>query len=254
MKKDRVIYTCCVGNYDSIIQPDVVSDSFDYVCFADNCREQQIGIWKIRKIPFSDSNNSRVSRYPKLLPHKVLPKYLYSVYIDANIRILNNQFYEAIEKKISNGCLVAQVPHCVPLVDCVYDEMAYAFKWNKVSLYEVLRHAHHLRASRFPEHAGLFENNLIFRCHMNKNVIEMSEMWWDEYIKYAPRDQFSLMYVYWKSHFTPDYFFDDKTCTRNCTFLKYYDHLSTKKRHVSLKEKLTWRLHWYLAPLVRCML
>ena len=68
----KVIYTCLTGNYDTLLQPEVVDNSFDFICFSNDFNETKIGIWEIRKIPFETNDNSRLSRYPKILSHKVL--------------------------------------------------------------------------------------------------------------------------------------------------------------------------------------
>ncbi|MCD7978378.1 MAG: DUF616 domain-containing protein, partial [Tannerellaceae bacterium] len=81
----KVIYTCLVGNYDSLSQPGIVCEEFDYICFSNNIKEQKIGVWQIRPIPFFHGNKTRLSRYVKLNPHIVLPNYIYSLWIDANI-------------------------------------------------------------------------------------------------------------------------------------------------------------------------
>ena len=45
-----VIYSALVGAYDTIFQPEVVDDRFDFVLFTNEVKEDHVGVWKIRPI------------------------------------------------------------------------------------------------------------------------------------------------------------------------------------------------------------
>ncbi len=220
----KVIYTCLFGNYDILLQPLVVDDSFDYVCFSNDFEEKKNGVWEIRKLSVSQKHGSSwMSRYAKIQPHRVLQEYDFSVYIDANIQIIDSSFYDIINKRIEEGHLVNQVPHLIS--NCIYDEIRKTYFAGRVSWKEAKLHYRHLMNNNFPEQYGLFENNIILRKHNDKSVVVISEAWWNEYINYSKRDQFSLMYVYWKFHYTPSYIFDSRHNTRNVECLKYHHHV-----------------------------
>lgn len=250
----KVIYTCLVGNYDILPQPEIFNGSFDYICFSDKVEKEMIGYWEIRPIPFVHNNQSCVSRFPKLLPHNVLPEYEYSVYIDANIQIIHQGFYEAVNAKIASGCLIAQVRHTMPPIDCIYDEISYAYKYERVSFWEAWRQVYHLRKNNFPSHFGLFENNLILRRHNDELVKKLSNQWWEEYMRGPYRDQFSLMYIYWKNNFMPEHFLGEGECARNSPWLKYNSHLWEVQHSNSLTKRLKRYVHWYGYPIVKTIL
>ena len=87
--KKIAIYTCIVGTYDNLMQPQVVYEDCDYICFSDDFYEDKIGVWEIKPIPSAASGDKvRKSRYVKFKPHEVLENYEYSVWIDSNIQIL----------------------------------------------------------------------------------------------------------------------------------------------------------------------
>lgn len=247
----KVIYTCLVGNYDALPQPEVIDESFDYICFSDKVKEGKIGSWEMRTIPFAHNEQSCVSRYPKLLPHNVLAEYEYSVYIDANIQITHQSFYEAVNAKITSDCIVAQVRHTLPPIDCTYDEISYAYKYERVSFWQAWRHICYLRRNHFPCHFGLFENNLILRKHNDELVKTLSIQWWDEYLRGPHRDQFSLMYVYWKNNFMPECLLGENECTRNSPWLKYNNHLWELQQEIPLTKRLKRYIHWYGYPIVK---
>lgn len=220
----KVIYTCLVGNYDELKQPVIIDESYDYICFSNDFFEKKVGIWQIRKIPFNHPDKTRLSRYVKFFPNKVLSEYGYSVWMDCNLRILTENFYRAIEKQIENKSLIAQVPHIAPPIDCIYDEIKYAFKLTRVGFIEARKQYKHLKESGFPSHFGLFENNIIARFHNNDLVKKISEEWWTEYMNYTKRDQFSLMFIYWKNDFMPSFVFGPCENSWNSECVEYVQH------------------------------
>lgn len=40
--KKKVIYTVLVGGYDNLMQPQVIDDSFDYICFTDKSPQEDV--------------------------------------------------------------------------------------------------------------------------------------------------------------------------------------------------------------------
>lgn len=230
----KTIYTCIVGNYESILQPEVVDEKFDYICFSNDIKISEVGVWKIRPIPYEDKNLARMSRYVKLLPHKVLEEYDYSIWMDANIQILDQEFYDCVNKRIDDHILVAQVPHLKS--KDIYDEIRNAYYGEKVDWRSARNQLDYLRKTGYPEGLGLYENNIILRKHNNTFVKELSEDWWNEFCKNAQRDQFCLMYVYWKHYYKPDFLFDSTHNSRNVNCVSYHVHPSMQKRNDYYKE------------------
>ena len=242
----KVIYTCVTGAYDSLRQPCRVDPSYDYICFSDTPSGKRDGVWNILPIPFTCPDKTRQSRFVKLQPHKVLQDYDVSVWMDANITITGESFYEALERKVDSGCLVSQVPHLSR--DCVYEEIVSCYKDMRISLRDAVRQFRHLKAEGFPPHFGLWENNVIFRRHNDPRVRRISDAWWNEYMSYSKRDQLALVPVYWKEGFTPEPLFGDGVNSRNARCLEIVRHPSTKDagvvswaHHPIIKMAWSWR-------------
>jgi hypothetical protein len=230
----KVIYTCLTGGYDDLLQPEVINNDFDYICFSNDIKEIQIGVWQIRQIPFETDDNTRLSRYSKLLPHKVLQEYEYSIYMDANIQIIGQEFYDIVNKKIEEGVLIAQVPHLNR--DCVYEDIKIAYRYGKVDFKSAHRQYKYLQNNEFPKHYGLYENNIILRNHNVEKVVIISENWWKEFSKSAKRDQFSLTYVYWINNFKPVLLFWDTINARNAEFLNFVvKHKNETRKNILLR-------------------
>jgi len=241
-----VVYTCIVGGYDELRQPEVVDDKFDYICFTDDLSEKRRGVWEIRPIPFESRDKTILSRYVKLQPHKVLRDYDVSVWIDANITITGHAFYEAVENKVSSDCLIAQVPHLGR--DCVYDEIVGCYRDFRISFKDAISQRKLLESKEFPRHFGLMENNIIFRRHNAPEVIRISDLWWEAFMAGAKRDQFYLMPVYRDEGFRPGFLLGEGISARNSDCLSIVRHPSVEFvlsrrgiRRLPLKVKWTWR-------------
>lgn len=216
------IYTSLVGGYESLLQPEVIDERFDYICFSSDIKEQQVGVWEIRQIPFACTDATRLSRYVKLMPHKALPEYTYSLWMDANIQIVSQEFYDMIFCHINARIQVGHVAH--PFRDCIYDDIRECIISNRVGYMEARRQYRHLKKEGFPSHYGLYENNIILRCHNDKVVVVLSEHIWKEYCSYSKRDQFCLVYIYWMHKFSPTLLIDSTLSARNLPSLKYHLH------------------------------
>jgi len=236
MKNAKVIYTSLVGGYDELRQPLAVSADFDYVCFSDSMPVGRNGIWDIRPIPFKTRDKVLLSRYPKLLPHKVLPEYDYSVYMDANLQILDATFYDYINREIESGMLMAQVPHLER--NCVYQELYLCWHKGMISLLDDVVLRYRLHRMGMPEDYGLMENNLIYRRHGNSLVKKICEDWWKAIrCGNVRRDQLLLMPILWNNKFKPDLLFGENRNARNVSFLDYRPHV-IKRKHPSPKSRL----------------
>lgn len=220
----KVIYTCLVGNYDVLRQPLAIDESYDYICFSNDIKEERVGVWQIRPIPFKHKDKARLSRYVKILPHRALEDYEWSLWMDANIQITKKEFYSIVDSKIAEGGKVYQVTHCLPPCDCTYEEIIFAYLSGRSGFCKTFLQYWHLKRSGFPTHWGLFENNFILRKHLDPKVRKISEEWWAEFMKYTKRDQFNLMYVYWKNNLMPGLLFPPDHNTRNVDCLKWHFH------------------------------
>jgi len=230
----KVIYTCLTGGYDHLEQPAAVTPDWDYVCFTD--MDGQDGVWQLRKIPFESPDPVVRSRYPKILAHKVLSEYDYSVYMDANIRITDAEFYRIADRCITDGISFAQVQH--PDRDCVFEELRYCYLKDKVSTRTAFGLHRDWKAGGLPRHAGLFENNLILRRHLLTEVTALDEDWWRAFSAGVPRDQLCLMPVFLRHGVRPSLLLGPGLNARNVPFLKYTLHPPTGKENTP--GRLTW--------------
>lgn len=193
MTMDRIaIYTCIVGAYDELQQPVVLEAGFDFICFVGRGEKTaaRIGAWEIRELPETRGDASLDSRWAKMHPHVLLPDYAVSVWIDGNIALLDGSLYVAAQAKAAEGVKYSGVPH--PDRDCTYAEARKCFDMKYLTAWGLLRVWAFLALHGLPRHAGLTENNLIFRRHTDPGIVALDELWWDRVLHLSRRDQLSL--------------------------------------------------------------
>ena len=237
--KSRVIYTSIVGDIDSLMQPQVVDPRYDYVCFVRSAEGLDGGVWELRVIPEQIDDDRMMSRYPKLLPEKVLPGYEWTVWMDGNLSIKSGAFYELLDGLIGSGVQMAVPLH--PLRDCIYDEARAVVAADKENYSAAKRVIKYLRDKGFPRHAGLFENAVLLRRGGDDAVAAMDSMWWDCLQKLSGRDQLSLVYCARECGVEIAPLFPEGCKLRDCAYLDYVLHDRVPARPWPVKKWLDAR-------------
>lgn len=187
------VYTCIIGNYDSLQEPIVHPDNIDYYAITD-FKIPVTSMWqRIDANTFSDIqgySNALKNRYFKINPHKVFKDYKYSVYVDGNFRICTD-FTEHVNRMAETG--FSHFRHSKRM--CVYEEAEVCRLLGKESSENIDRYINRLREHGFPENYGLLACDILVREHNNPLCIKVMEQWWVEFRDYVKRDQLSLPYV-----------------------------------------------------------
>lgn len=228
MAQKIIIYTSITGSYDTLLQPSVKPDDFDFVCFVakgGKTADYQ-GVWRIEEIPYPWDDMVLLSRSQKMNPHSVLPpEYEYSLWIDGNIGITGPQIYDVCRELRDRDVHYAGV--CHPFRDCVYEEMSNVLRDRRESLWQLLRVVNFLRRNHLPRHAGLMENNVIFRRHNAPEVVEFDRWWWECFLKFPRRDQLTHTFAMVDTpSLKAEYIFPKGTTARNFEGLEYHKHPS----------------------------
>ena len=191
----KILYTTIFGGYDDITRPKLPRD-WDWKCFTEK-----------NSIPLY-SDNTRNAKKFKILPHRYLQDYEYSIFIDGNMYVVGN-VDELIEKYL-NDSNIAFFDHNKNIMDprdCIYDEYNAIinlgkndpnqnYKDDPQTMYDQVKR---YQDEGYPSHNGLITGMVILRRHNEKDCIRVMEDWWTE-IKYgSKRDQLSFNYVAWKN-------------------------------------------------------
>ncbi len=231
-KNNKVIYSALVGHYDEIRQPEVISEEFDYIIFSNDIPEKQLGIWEIRPIHYFNPIQTKIARYVKTHPEELLPEYDYSVWMDLNVLIKSNLIYTKVTELIQQNILVSSMYHLG--CQCIYEEMFRVLDRRYEHENIILNWGHYLRQENYPLDNGMFETNILFRSHKNKQIAEMDKLWWWCIEKYSRRDQLSFNYALWKFNIPYHFLLGVEKNTRNDSSFEIYKH---SKSNIILTEK-----------------
>ena len=204
------IYTSIFGGYDDLIDEQYQMDGVDYICFTDRGLESKT--WKvIKSTPIYNDPNRNAKKY-KILPHRYLKDYDYSIWIDGNIKVISDI------RALCNGDSYKVYDH-MQVFDkrnCIYDEAQAILNFGKINSERtpergiknwkdnpklIVDQMNRYISEGYPKNNGLATNPIIVRNHNDSDVIAVMEDWWSE-IKYnSKRDQLSFNYIVWKNQF-----------------------------------------------------
>lgn len=192
------VYTSIFGGKDSIKENQFLSNDLDYICFTD--KEVESDTWKVIIKKPTHKDPCRSAKAYKILPHKFLPEYDYSIWIDGNF-VVRKHPRDLIEKYL-DGCNFAAHDHNDQKISdprkCIYSEAQACINLGKDKPLSIIEHMSKYRGMGYPENNGLTTNMLIIRRHNQNDVIKAMEMWWSEIENGSRRDQLSFNFVAWK--------------------------------------------------------
>ena len=197
---DRVaVYTAIIGDYDNLIDPKYVNTDYDYYCFTNNKNIKSTKVWKvvyINKNDYDETKNIddvRFARFIKIMVHKILPTYKYTIWIDANTIMIDN--FGKLFSKYTTGKDWFLFKHTQR--NCIYDEAKACIEW-KLDYNNIIENQINLfKSEGYPINNGLVETNVMYR-HTTEEVIKLCELWWSIVKTGSRRDQLSQMYCFWK--------------------------------------------------------
>ena len=238
----KVVYTTIFGGYDDLVEPYYIPDGWDFICFTD--ADLKSDVWKIVKVKTFYNDNTRNAKQFKVLPHRHLSDYDYSIFIDGNMTIRNNPD-ELIDNYLSTSN-IAFFDHNKNLLDprdCIYKEAEVIFEFGKRNgNYKdnpelIRKQIQKYHNDGYPTNNGLITGMVIMRRHNEKDCIEVMEDWWTE-IKYnSRRDQLSFNYVAWKSKANFNYLPGDSR--DNKWFVSLGKHTGKNKKVVEQHEPIS---------------
>ncbi len=186
---DKVIYTAIFGEKDKLKRIEQY-EAIDYVLFTDD-PEIKSDQFEIRVVPRIFDDPVRDARYYKILAHKCLTSYQYSLWIDANISLDGVDIHELFDTYLHNDDLAV---HLHPRRICLYEEAAVCLRIDKDNPVLIESQMKFYKDRGFPENEGLISSGIIFRRN-TINTQKFNEAWWHEIQKFSRRDQLSFPYV-----------------------------------------------------------
>jgi len=191
------VYTTLFGGIDDLLPVIDPVPGVDYICFTDRKREAR-GWRQVVVDPGMGSENLKAKIF-KILPHRYLQDYDYSMFVDANT-ILIGRIGELIDTCLNAGDFVMW-RH--PFRDDVYLEACAIISHRRHEPAAIISQVESYHRSGLPRHTGLYEASFIWRRHGAEPVVRFMELWWAEILNYSSRDQLSLAYLAWREDRRP---------------------------------------------------
>jgi hypothetical protein len=186
------VYTAVTNDYDQLLQPIVEDRRCDYIAFVD--RPHSAGsIWQQRPLPRTSLDPVRLAKIPKILPHRVLPEYRYSVWVDANV-LLMGHIGDLVDQLQDESIGVFSHPEGRP---DVLEEVTVCIDRRKDDPKILSAQAHHYKTNGFDLHSKVFDCGILIREHYKWPAMEIMEEWWRQVSTWSRRDQVSFPYALW---------------------------------------------------------
>lgn len=198
--KKVVIYTAITGSRDILHSLSFWVRTFkkfyhkpDFICFTDKpCSSKT---WRIINADLFDTDPCRNAKIYKILPHRFLPDYEYSIWIDGNLRICTD-ITQLIEQYLADSDY-AFFKHPEDR-NCIYQEAEACIRLKKDDPELINKQIKFYRDKGYPEKNGLVCCSVILRRN-TPNVRKNDEDWWGQIKRFSRRDQLSFPYVAYKN-------------------------------------------------------
>lgn len=216
-----VIYTAVFGGYEEIFTPKFVNENIDYICFTDDINLKS-DFWDVRLVTdLEHLDNTRKARTIKILPHKYLKEYDFSIWVDAGFEIVFD--IEKFLNRYSTSAKLLSVKHTER--DCIYDEARVCKDMKLDDENIITAQMERYRLDGYPQKNGLIESGVLYRKHNDPQIIDVMNDWYYEIINFSKRDQLSFNYVAWKHKLRFDYAY---VLYGKNQFFEHYYHLHMK--------------------------
>ena len=192
----KVVYTAIYGNKDILKNPLFVNDDFDYICFTDN-KNLKSDVWKIVYKESIHKDSVRSAKIFKVKPHEYFQNYDISLWIDANFIIKNNLNSFLAKSNYLEKTNMMLFQHDQGR-NCVYNEAEVLTRDDKDDPDIIKRQMEKYKNDNYPVDRGLSANSIMLKKHNERDIIDLSNMWWEEIVNFSRRDQLSLYYCIWK--------------------------------------------------------
>ncbi|TWH76704.1 uncharacterized protein DUF616 [Azomonas agilis] len=214
-RKSICIYTTLFGDIDDLLPIIPLKHDIDFICFTD--RDRPSMGWNIRLVSPEFKSSNLSAKIYKILPHKYLKEYKYSLFVDANTLFLGRI------NLLINLCLNANdfVMWRHPFRRDIFKEYIAIVTSKRHEPVKLLAQIKKYDQLGLPNNTGLTEGSFIWRSHINKEVCNFMDDWWTEILNGSYRDQVSLGYLMWSTNLKPHVFSERLGSSRdNCFFVK----------------------------------
>lgn len=191
----KVIYSCIINNHDTLKDPLVFTEGWDYICFTDD-PDLKSDVWTIVQLDTllipDGLDDVRTARYIKIMFHEMFQYDCLTIWHDASMQINCNLdwFVSTFYKEV-----FTTMDH--PDRNCIYNEALACYKLGKDDKETISNQMDFYWAGDYPRHNGLSATGILIRENTEYNR-EVCKRWWTQIKNYSKRDQLSLDYVVYR--------------------------------------------------------
>jgi hypothetical protein len=235
---DRLcVYTVLLGNYEALNEQPVARTSLiPFICFTDD-PQLHSQTWRLRRIDgLFKCDPIRSQREVKLRPHKHLPDFDASLYIDNSV--LLTQDPDEVFRRYFPQSGLALPGHSYR--NSVLDEFLQVYKRGFDDHGRVLEQLNHYTLS-CPEvlDEAPYWTGIRLADHRNEAARQLLDLWLMHVLRYSRRDQLSINYVSRQLNFVPDRFDLDNYASPFHT----WPHVAGRNREMGQRSPLTSLMH-----------
>jgi hypothetical protein len=186
----KVIYTCIFNDYDTLMEPGIITKGWRYILITD--RQYESNIWESVIIDTKNQDIKRLTRRIFALPWEYFNADI-SMLISGRVMInVNLDLFIKKYVKPHYDLIIAKHPHR----NCIYDEAQVIINRKIDNINLVQTQMSRYKNNGYPRKNGLVAAGMMIRIH-NASVKTFCELWWNETSKGSYRDQLSFNYVLW---------------------------------------------------------
>lgn len=191
-KLKRVVYTCTIKNLP--IEIANKQEGFDYICFTD--QEIESDTWKIRPIPdeLKKLDNNRMKEAIKICPHKYLPEYDFSIYVENDYDSISSILNLNIDLEYDKTVYIKK-GHS----KCIYRDAPKYVAARKDDSHTIRCQIFRYQRAGYPIRYGTVKTNFIIRLHNSVSCIDLMNEWMKEILNGSYIEQLSFNYCVWKT-------------------------------------------------------
>lgn len=190
----RAIYTVILAGYDTL-KPIRQWGGLDCICFTDDA-DLKVQGWSMRIVEPSD-NPVKQQREIKLIPHKYLPEYDQTIYMDGNIELIRDP--SQLLRLFKGSMMTKQHPKR----NCVYQEGQACIERGKADAGLIRDQLKRYIDADVPAQGGMWETGVIIR---DRSCEQFCEAWNAELQAHTHRDQISIAYAVHTTGYRPPTF------------------------------------------------
>ena len=216
------VYTALFGDYDVLRSPLYKPDNVDFICFSDKPRVAPG--WDVRIVEPEFDDPAKCNRKLKILPHRHLPDFDHSIYIDANVILTGNMNW--LRSNWLADETFAAWRH--PDRDDVYLECEAVLAGFRRPPDGIIDQYEAFKAAHLPANSGLIEACFLWRSHEDTSVRALMDDWWGHVDHHGARDQPGLGFLMWKTGTRPRVFPLSQGNSRSNSYTQKLPHLETQ--------------------------